>query len=92
MREPQRRERILSEVAAPDAALGFISWDKLYPMTDPPNYEPTAEESVAARAASAGQTPLEFAYERSRPERRRGRVVRRRCSTMPMAISTRRAR
>ncbi len=63
MREPQRRERILSEVAAPDAALGFISWDKLYPMTDPPNYEPTAEESVAARAASAGQTPLEFAYD-----------------------------
>ena len=41
MRDPQRRERILSEVAAPDAALGFIMWDKLYPMTDPPNYEPT---------------------------------------------------
>jgi N-acyl-D-aspartate/D-glutamate deacylase len=63
MRDPQRREKILSEVAAPDAALGFIMWDKLYPMSDPPNYEPTADESVTARAEAAGQTPLEFAYD-----------------------------
>ncbi len=63
MRDPQRRERILSEVAAPDAALGFIMWDKLYPMTDPPNYEPTPDQSVHAQADAAGQTPLEFAYD-----------------------------
>ena len=63
MRDPQRREKILSEVEAPDAALGLIMWNKLYPMTDPPNYEPTADESVAARAEAAGQTPLEFAYD-----------------------------
>ena len=63
MRDPQRREKILAEVEAPDAALGFIMWHKLYPMTDPPNYEPTADDSVAARAEAAGQTPLEFAYD-----------------------------
>ncbi|MCY3587550.1 MAG: amidohydrolase family protein, partial [Chloroflexi bacterium] len=63
MRDPQRREKILSEVEAPDAALGFVMWNKLYPMTDPPNYEPTADESVAARAEAAGQTALEFAYD-----------------------------
>ena len=63
MRDPQRREKILGEVEAPDAALGFIMWNKLYPMTDPPNYEPTADESVAARAEAAGQTALEFAYD-----------------------------
>ncbi len=63
MRDPQRREKILSEVEAPDAALGFIMWHKLYPMTDPPNYEPTADDSVAARAEACGQTPLEFAYD-----------------------------
>ncbi len=63
MRDPQRRERILSEVAAPDAALGFIMWDKLYPMSDPPNYEPTPDESVTAQAEAAAQTPLEFAYD-----------------------------
>ena len=63
MRDPQRKEQILSEVEAPDAALGFVMWNKLYPMTDPPNYEPTADESVAARAEAAGQTPLEFAYD-----------------------------
>ncbi len=39
MRGTQRREAILAEVDAPDAALGFIMWNKLYPMTDPPNYK-----------------------------------------------------
>ena len=63
MRDPQRRERILSEVDAPDAALGFIMWDKLFPMADPPNYEPAADQSVAALAEAAGRTPLEFAYD-----------------------------
>lgn len=63
MRDPQRKEKILSEVEAPDAALGFIMWNKLYPMTDPPNYEPTADMSVSARAEADGQTPLEFAYD-----------------------------
>ena len=63
MRDPQRREKILSEVEAPDAALGFIMWDKLFPMTDPPNYEPTADQSVGAQSEAASQTPLEFAYD-----------------------------
>ena len=63
MRDPQRREKILSEVEAPDAALGFIMWDKLFPMTDPPNYEPTAEHSVGAQSEAASQTPIEFAYD-----------------------------
>ena len=63
MRDPQRREKILSEVEAPDAALGFIMWDKLYPMTDPPNYEPTADQSVAAQSEAASQTALDFAYD-----------------------------
>ena len=38
-------------------------WDKLYPMTDPPNYEPTADQSVAAQSEAASQTALEFAYD-----------------------------
>ena len=63
MREPQLRERILSEVSSPDAALGFLMWNKLYPMSDPPNYEPEAWETVEARAAAAGVAPLEFAYD-----------------------------
>lgn len=63
MREPQLRERILSEVSSPDAALGFLMWNKLYPMSDPPNYEPEVWETVEARAAAAGATPLEFAYD-----------------------------
>ena len=63
MRDPQRKERILAEVTSPDAALGFLQWRKLYPMSDPPNYEPAPDQSVQARADAAGQTPLEFAYD-----------------------------
>ena len=63
MRGPQLRAQILSEVSSPDAALGFLMWDKLYPMSDPPNYEPEPQESLQARADAAGLTPLEFAYD-----------------------------
>lgn len=63
MREPQLRERILSEAASPDAALGFLMWHKLFPMSDPPNYEPEPSENVAARAEAVGAAPIEFAYD-----------------------------
>jgi N-acyl-D-amino-acid deacylase len=37
--------------------------DRLYPLDDPPDYEPTADSTVAARAAAAGADPLAFAYD-----------------------------
>ena len=63
MRNPQLRAKILAEVTSPDAALGFLMWHKLYPMSDPPNYEPEPRENVQARADAQGVTPLEFAYD-----------------------------
>ena len=38
-------------------------FDKMFPLGDPPNYEPTPDESVLALARAKGVTPQEFAYD-----------------------------
>ena len=35
----------------------------MYPLGDPPDYEPKAETSIAARAAREGRSPEEVAYD-----------------------------
>jgi N-acyl-D-aspartate/D-glutamate deacylase len=35
----------------------------MYPLGDPPDYEPTAESSIAARAAREGRSPEEVVYD-----------------------------
>ena len=49
-------------------ALGFVGilhsgYDRMYPLSDPPNYEPTPADSVAGRAAAAGAQPDELLYD-----------------------------
>ncbi|GAA3049024.1 amidohydrolase family protein [Pseudonocardia yunnanensis] len=38
-------------------------YELMYELTDPPNYEPSASESIAARAERAGVSPVEIAYD-----------------------------
>jgi N-acyl-D-aspartate/D-glutamate deacylase len=40
------------------------AWDYMYPLGDPPNYEPAAEDSIGARARARDVSPLEEAYDR----------------------------
>ncbi|APE16902.1 amidohydrolase [Mycobacterium sp. WY10] len=67
MRKPEVRERILNDSPASDGhPLMFAAqaWNYMYPLGDPPNYEPSPEDSIGARAAARGVSPLEEAYDR----------------------------
>jgi N-acyl-D-amino-acid deacylase len=71
LRDPELRRQILSETP-PDADVAKLAqfrqavismWDRFYVMSDPPDYEPAPEKSVAAIAAREGRPPEEVAYD-----------------------------
>lgn len=67
MRKPEVRQRILNDQPASDGhPLMFAAqaWNYMFPLGDPPNYEPSAEDSIGARASRRGVSPLEEAYDR----------------------------
>jgi N-acyl-D-aspartate/D-glutamate deacylase len=70
MRDPAVRARILAEPfdALPGRIPDFIvnvlaRLDRVFALGDPPEYEPPAEASVAARAARVGRDPMELMYD-----------------------------
>jgi N-acyl-D-aspartate/D-glutamate deacylase len=66
LRDPAVRARITTEqpsFADPLAAFVCTVFHKLFPLGDPPDYEPAAEASVAAIAEREGRTPQEVAYD-----------------------------
>lgn len=67
MRKTEVRERILADKPAGDGhPLMFATqaWNWMFPLGDPPNYEPDPSQSIAARAEARGVSPLEEAYDR----------------------------
>ncbi|HUR77676.1 MAG TPA: amidohydrolase family protein [Acidimicrobiales bacterium] len=60
MRESNRRDAILAKAEGHKGIFGF---DRIFVLGDPPNYEPSAQDSIAAQAARAGRSPAELAYE-----------------------------
>jgi N-acyl-D-amino-acid deacylase len=67
MRKPEVRERILADTPASDGhplMFAVQAWDWMFPLGEPPNYEPDASDSIAARARARGVTPIEEAYDR----------------------------
>ena len=66
MREPEMRARLLAErPASPLPIVQYIasSLHKLFPLGDPPDYEPGPEKSVRALAERTGRSPQEVAYD-----------------------------
>ena len=64
LRTPEFRARLLSEKTNnPMAELRVNMWDKIFPLNDPPDYEPPPEASVAARAAREGRDPQDVVYD-----------------------------
>jgi N-acyl-D-aspartate/D-glutamate deacylase len=64
LRTPEFRARLLSEKTAnPLIEQRLNVWDKIFPLSDPPDYEPPPEASVAARAAREGRDPQDVVYD-----------------------------
>ena len=69
LRDPEVRRRILAErpgTAEPGtlgALLGPSMYARLFPLGDPPDYEPPADASVAAMAAREGRDPEAVLYD-----------------------------
>ena len=66
MRDPEMRARVLAEdLDTPDPIVRLLAtnWAQMFPLGDPPDYEPPPERSVASIAARRGCRPEEVAYE-----------------------------
>src|SRR3954447_436720 len=62
--DAELRAQLIREASTPDPAmLQFLDPAKAFPLGDPPDYEPKASDSVAARAATAGRDTYELYLE-----------------------------
>jgi N-acyl-D-aspartate/D-glutamate deacylase len=58
LRDPAFQFALLAEAFDGDSrARRVLRWDRMFPLGDPPNYEPSPENSIAARAARDGRSP-----------------------------------
>ncbi|HEY8544718.1 MAG TPA: amidohydrolase family protein [Acidimicrobiales bacterium] len=64
LRTPEVRAAITSQSSGTDGIAAFLSnFRKLFPLGDPPEYEPSPDQSVAAIAEREGRPPAEVAYD-----------------------------
>jgi N-acyl-D-amino-acid deacylase len=66
LRKPEVRAKLLSETPGEGpSALAMMSrtFDWMFPLSDPPDYEPPAETSIGATARRLGLTPEEVIYD-----------------------------
>jgi N-acyl-D-amino-acid deacylase len=71
LRDPEIKRRILNEKSSmQDPRIAVVvsmienGMSKIFPLGDPPNYEPGPEASIAAEAARTGRDPHEVLYDR----------------------------
>ena len=65
LRDLKFRAKLVAEKPHDGHPLAMMTrnWDWIFPLSDPPNYEPPAESSVGAQARSLDITPEEVAYD-----------------------------
>jgi N-acyl-D-aspartate/D-glutamate deacylase len=65
MKDPKVRAQILNDAVGINDQLRhyLTAFDSIFTMGDPPNYEPTPEMSIGARAQAEGCTPQELIYD-----------------------------
>lgn len=64
LRDPSLRARLLAEHCDdPVLARRVSRWDRIFPLTDTPDYEPAPESSIAAQAQQQGRDPADLAYD-----------------------------
>jgi N-acyl-D-aspartate/D-glutamate deacylase len=64
LRTPELRALLLAETTDdPVLARRVSRWDRIFPLGDPPDYEPAPEHSIAARAEREGRKPADLAYD-----------------------------
>jgi N-acyl-D-aspartate/D-glutamate deacylase len=66
LRDPSFRARLLAEHGAAQThplTRRLIAFDSIFPLGNPPNYEPPRESSIAAEARRTGRAPAEIAYD-----------------------------
>jgi N-acyl-D-amino-acid deacylase len=66
LRDPELRARLLAQT--PDDPHPFFKFivsdlEQMFVLGDPPNYNPTSDESIAAEARRGGMSPAELIYE-----------------------------
>ncbi|SJZ44236.1 dihydroorotase [Enhydrobacter aerosaccus] len=66
LRDPAFRAKILEESHEPlrsEMAARLTDYDRMFPLGDPPDYEPPQESSLGARARREGRDPREVVYD-----------------------------
>jgi len=63
LRDPEVRARIIADIAENSVGRTADMVERIFELGDPPNYEPLADESIAARAKRAGVPAVELLYD-----------------------------
>ena len=64
LRKPEVKAQILSEQQGDHLMRTRVTqWSRIFPLGDPPDYEPAPEKSIAAMAARAGRMPEDLVYD-----------------------------
>ena len=65
LRDPSLRARLLAESpGGPVMTARLRRWDRIFPLGDPADYEPSANRSIGAEARRLGVEPAALAYDR----------------------------